>query len=179
MEAFVSVCVARMSHNAGVNDSRTAATPAQDSRIRATRGRLQQIAYWLDGCIPIPGTRWKIGLEPIIGLVPVAGDVIGFLLSTLIILEGIKLGAPATLIARMIGITLLDAVGGLVPVFGDLFDFAYKANRRNSQLLTKHLDELEGRPVPKSRLRQLFGLMLLGGVAVLLCWGAYRLYTSF
>ena len=157
------------------DDARIALPPEHHHRVRATRARLQRIAYWLEGCIPIPGTRWKIGLEPIIGLVPIAGDVVGFLLSTIIVLEGIKLGAPASLITRMVGITIFDVLIGLVPVLGDLFDFAYKANRRNAQLLTQHLDELEGKPAPKSRLRQLLSLAILGGVAVLLLWGVYWL----
>jgi hypothetical protein len=165
-----------MSHNAGVNDTRSAPPAEHHQRIRATRERLQQIAYWLENCIPIPGTRWKIGLEPIIGLVPVAGDAIGFALSTLIIFEGIKLGAPSSLITRMVGITVFDVLVGLVPVLGDLFDFAYKANRRNAQLLTKHLDEIEGLPpARRSWPRRMLSLALLGAVAMLLGWGVYRL----
>lgn len=158
-----------------MNDTRIALPPEHHHRIHAARVRLQQIAYWLEGCIPIPGTRWKIGLEPIIGLVPVAGDVIGFLLSTIIILEGIKLGAPAGLITRMVGITLLDMLIGFVPVLGDLLDFAYKANRRNAQLLTKHLDEIEGLPQPKSRLRRLLSLGLLAITTAAMGWLLYRL----
>lgn len=161
-----------------MNDTRSAPPAEHHQRIRAARERLQQIAYWLEGCIPIPGTRWKIGLEPIIGLVPVAGDVIGFALSTLIIFEGIKLGAPSSLITRMVGITVFDVLIGLVPVLGDLFDFAYKANRRNAQLLTKHLDELEGKPpAQRSVARRFVGMILLLGSAALVCWSLYQLFV--
>lgn len=153
--------------------------PSHQARINAARGRLQQIAYWLEGCIPVPGTRWTVGLEPIIGMVPVAGDALGFAASSLIIFEGIKLGAPPRLIARMIGVTMLDGLIGLVPVLGDLFDFAYKANKRNAALLTRHLDEMEGKPPHKSILRRAVSLALLGGVASLLGWGVYRLYLYF
>lgn len=156
-----------------------ASPPAHPQHLQSAqrvRARLQKIAYWLDGCIPVPGTRWRIGLEPIIGLVPVAGDIVGFLLSGFIIVEGIRVGAPPRLIARMLGITLLDALSGLVPVLGDVFDFAYKANRRNAELLMRHLDALEGRTQRVPRWRQLIHLALVLGVLGLLAWGCVRLF---
>lgn len=158
-----------------------AARPAPDpdkQYIQPVRARLQKIAYWLDGCIPVPGTRWKVGLEPIIGLVPVAGDVIGFLLSGFIIIEAVRIGAPPRLLARMIGITVVDVLSGLVPVIGDLFDFAFKANRRNAELLSRHLDALEGRQAGGSRWRQLFYLVLLAVITGMLLWGLYRLLQA-
>lgn len=143
--------------------------------IQRVRARLQTIAYWLDGCISVPGTRWKVGLEPIIGLVPVAGDIVGFLLSSFIILEGVRLGAPPQLTARMVGITVLDVLSGLVPVVGDLFDFAFKANRRNADLLTQHLDALENRPRRQRWLSRVVALVLLAGVLGLLAWALFQL----
>jgi hypothetical protein len=136
---------------------------------------LQTIAYWLDGCISVPGTRWKVGLEPIIGLVPIAGDIVGLLLSSFIIIEGVRLGAPPQLTARMVGITVLDALSGLVPVFGDLFDFAFKANRRNADLLMQHLDVLENKPRRQRWGSRLVALVLLAAVLGLLAWGLFRL----
>lgn len=162
-----------------MNRTLVPADPAQQQRIDAARGRLQQIAYWLDGCIPVPGTRWTVGLDPIIGMVPIAGDALGFVVSSLIIFEGIKLGAPPRLIVRMIGVMVLDVLIGLVPVLGDLFDFAYKANKRNADLLTRHLDELEGKPSKRSWPRRLFGAALLGGLLLLMGWAVYSSYRLF
>lgn len=170
-----------MPHNRQVNELRNNLDPTQQQRVAAARERLRKIAYWLEGCIPVPGTRWTVGLEPIIGMVPIAGDALGFAVSSLIIFEGIKLGAPPKLIGRMIGVTALDTVVGLVPLLGDVFDFAYKANKRNAALLLRHLDEVEGKPVRKSWQQRVVGVALLGGLIVLVGWaayGAYRLVTA-
>lgn len=158
-----------------MTDASLSAHPQQLELARRVRARLNKIAYWLDGCISVPGTRWKIGLEPIIGLVPVVGDLVGLLLSGFIIIEGVRVGAPPRLTARMVGIAALDLLSGLVPVLGDVFDFAFKANRRNAELLIRHLDSLEGKLPRSSRWRQwlylAFGMTLL----VALSWGFYRL----
>ncbi len=160
-----------------MDDTRKTLQPQHIQRIPQVRARLQKIAYWLDGCIRVPGTRWKIGLEPIIGLVPVAGDIVGLLLSSVIIIEGVRVGAPPHLIARMIGITVIDALSGLVPVLGDLFDFAFKANRRNAELLTRHLDAVEGKPANSPLWRQLITLALLAAVLALAGWGCFALFS--
>jgi hypothetical protein len=150
--------------------------PQQLESARRVRARLHRIAYWLDGCITVPGTRWKIGLEPIIGLVPVVGDLVGLVLSGFIIIEGVRVGAPPRLTARMVGIAVIDLLSGLVPVLGDVFDFAFKANRRNAELLIRHLDTLEGRRPQPSRWRQfayvVLGLSLVCGLAWSLYWMA-------
>jgi hypothetical protein len=78
----------------------------------------------------------------------------------------------------MVGITILDVLIGLVPLLGDLFDFAYKANKRNADLLTRHLDELEGKPMPRSWPSRMMGMCLLLIVAGLFGWVCYRLMLA-
>lgn len=145
-------------------------------QVRRVRARLDRIAYWLDECFTIPGTGWKIGLEPIIGLVPVAGDLVGLLLSGYIILEGIRVGAPPRLTARMAGIALVDVLSGLIPVVGDVFDFAFKANRRNAQLLSRYLDNLEGRDQSQSRTITMAMFALSAGAIALIVWTIFLFY---
>src|SRR5512138_1532370 len=93
------------------------------------------LARLLDEAIEIPGTSWRIGIDPLIGLVPGIGDVLGAILSTWILLVGVRLGAPGSVIARMALNVAVDTVVGSIPLAGDLADFAWKANVRNVRLL--------------------------------------------
>jgi Domain of unknown function (DUF4112) len=102
--------------------------------------RLRQLAHLLDDRFQIPGTRYRIGLDGLIGLVPGIGDAVTTLLSLYIVLEARRLGVPVTKLGRM-GLNVgIDAVVGAVPLVGDLFDVAWKSNRRNLRLLLDHLD---------------------------------------
>ena len=102
--------------------------------------RLRQLAYLLDDRFRIPGTKYRIGLDGLVGLVPGIGDAVTTLLSLYIVLEARRHGVPVSKLGRM-GLNVgLDAVLGAVPLVGDLFDVAWKANRRNLALLLEHLE---------------------------------------
>jgi hypothetical protein len=98
--------------------------------------RLRGLAHFLDRSIPLG--RWRIGFDPIIGLIPGLGDWVGAVLSLYVLYEGARLGMPARVIARMGGNILVEAVVGAVPIVGDLFDFAWQANTRNLALIERH-----------------------------------------
>jgi uncharacterized protein DUF4112 len=100
---------------------------------------LRRLAWWLDEAFPIPGTQQRIGFDALIGLIPGIGDGIGALLSTYIILEGARRGATVWTVVRMLGNVAVDTALGTVPFLGDLFDGAFKANRRNLDLLSASL----------------------------------------
>ena len=115
--------------------------PQTTERIR----RMRSLAWLLDNSIPLPG-GWRIGLDPIIGLVPGLGDAIGALLSAFIISEARSLGAPRSILLRMIGNVAIDTVLGAIPFAGDIFDAAFKANSRNLALLARYqLDPIRSR----------------------------------
>jgi hypothetical protein len=99
--------------------------------------RLRSLAWLLDSSIPLPG-GFRIGLDAIIGLVPVVGDVAGALVAGFILNEARMLGAPRSVLLRMSANVLLEAVLGAVPILGDLFDAGYKANLRNIALLEQY-----------------------------------------
>jgi hypothetical protein len=101
--------------------------------------RLRRLGYLLDNSIPVPGTRFRIGIETIIGLVPGLGDLVGGGLSAWIILQAARLGAPPSLLARMGWNLLVDTAVGAIPLLGDLFDAGFKANMRNLALLEGHV----------------------------------------
>ncbi|MBM3818756.1 MAG: DUF4112 domain-containing protein [Acidimicrobiia bacterium] len=112
-------------------------TPAQLQRLEA----LRQVSQLLDSAFVLPGTNYRIGLDPIIGLVPVVGDLISPLFTAGIIWQARDLGVPRVVQLRMILNVAVDALLGMVPVVGDLFDFAWKANDMNMALLEAHAEE--------------------------------------
>jgi hypothetical protein len=101
--------------------------------------RLQYLATLLDARFRIPGTNWRFGLDGIIGLIPGVGDAAGALISLYIVAEAWRLGARKRTIVWMLGNIALDALLGAVPVLGDLFDVAWKANVKNMRLLKRDL----------------------------------------
>lgn len=121
-----------------------------------------RLAGLLDDAFTVPGTNLRVGLDGLIGLIPGVGDVIGAALSTLVIALSARAGAPRPVLARMAGNVLIETVVGLVPVLGDLFDFAWKANRKNVELLDAVLRD------PDRTARRSTGWLIAGAVAVLL-----------
>ena len=101
--------------------------------------RLDQFAYWSDDCIPIPGLNARIGFDPVIGLVPVWGDVITAVISCYVPYQAYRVGAPPSLIFKMLVVIIADALSGSIPVAGDLIDAAFKANKMNVRMLKDYL----------------------------------------
>lgn len=101
--------------------------------------RLDRLAYWLDDRFRVPGTEIRIGLDGLVGLIPGVGDAATALLSAYIVAEAWGLGAPPSILARMLANLGIDLGLGVVPVVGDLVDIGWKANRRNVDLLRRHL----------------------------------------
>lgn len=103
--------------------------------------RARALARILDTAVGIPGTRIRFGLDPVLGLVPGAGDVASAMLSAYIVLVAANKGAPRPVIWRMLGNIAVDTALGSVPVLGDLFDVAFKSNIRNVELLERYAIE--------------------------------------
>jgi Domain of unknown function (DUF4112) len=101
--------------------------------------RLEALAKLMDSSFNVPGTNIRMGLDGIIGLVPIAGDLISGMISSYVIWEARRLGASRWVIGRMMTNTLIDTVFGAVPILGDAFDVLFRTNIRNLALLKKHL----------------------------------------
>jgi hypothetical protein len=101
--------------------------------------RLERLAKLLDSEFRVPGTRFRFGLDGLVGLVPGIGDAAGLAISSYIVVEAWRLGAPPPILMRMIANLALDTAVGSVPIAGDLFDIAWKANKRNMDLLLRHV----------------------------------------
>jgi hypothetical protein len=102
---------------------------------------IEMLAKLMDNQFQIPGTGIRFGLDPIIGLIPGGGDFAGFLVAAYMLTTLAKNGASGFVLARMVFNIVLDAVLGTIPVLGDVFDFAFKANQRNLQLMREHYQE--------------------------------------
>lgn len=102
---------------------------------------LDLLAHLLDDWFRIPGTSIRVGLDGLIGFVPWLGDVLAGLASCILIIAAWFRGVPYVTLARMVVNLGIDVVVGSIPLFGDMFDIAWKANRRNYKLMTRHLQQ--------------------------------------
>jgi hypothetical protein len=112
-------------------------TEGQEQRLAL----LRQISSLLDSAFTVPGTSIRVGLDPILGLVPGLGDLASPIFTVAILWQARELGVPRVVQLRMIGNVAIDALFGLVPLLGDLFDVAWRANDRNMLLLDRHARE--------------------------------------
>lgn len=122
--------------NAFAPSAATSAAPSAD--IRRELARLRSLATLLDAAFRIPGTRARWGLDTLIGLLPVGGTVLMLIPSLYIVWKSWKLGAPPAVLSRMLANVLVEGAADLVPVLGDVFDTAFKADLRNVALLEQH-----------------------------------------
>ena len=135
-----------------------------------TRQKLKALAWWLDSSIRLPG-GFRIGADAIVSLVPFLGDVLGLLLSGYIVLQAARLRAPFSVLARMLLNIAIEGVIGLVPLAGDVFDAAWKANQRNISLLEGYLDQPAATATTSRRLFAVLALawVVLMAVLTVLC----------
>jgi len=99
---------------------------------------IEHLAYLMDGAIPIG--RWSIGLDPLLGLIPGIGDLLGALISMVIVMRAVQAGVPRIAIARMMANITVDTLIGSIPLLGDAFDFAFKANLKNLRIYEQSLN---------------------------------------
>ncbi|CAN5734648.1 hypothetical protein BH23CYA1_BH23CYA1_16360 [soil metagenome] len=134
----------------------------------ASLKRLRQISHLLDNAIAIPGSDFRIGLDPILGILPGGGDIVTGLMSVYIVFEAAKMGLPAATLGRMGFNILLDTLTGTIPIIGDFFDVTWKANSQNVALLEKHLAD----PTPSRSADRLFAIVIVVGLLALILGAA-------
>lgn len=144
----------------------TPPAPQEREKLESALARLESSARLLDSQFRIPFTRIRFGLDPLMGLLPGIGDAAGLILSLYLMVEAARLGAGTRQVTRMAGNVLLEFVIGIVPIVGDLFDFAWKANDRNAALLRRHIEKRldpgpRRRPWIQYTLIAVFGALLL------------------
>ncbi|WP_242916257.1 DUF4112 domain-containing protein [Pontibacter liquoris] len=144
---------------------------------------VDHISHLMDSQFRLPGTNFRFGLDPILGLLPFAGDLASFGVSAMLIVTMARHGASGKLVALMLVNVALDTLIGSIPILGNIFDFAYKANDRNVRLLRRHYEEGKYQGSGKGVIAGvLIGLVVL---LVFLAWSlwqmaewAYHLLTS-
>lgn len=104
------------------------------------RRRVEAMEALLEGLFVIPGTNRRVGLDSLVGLIPVVGDLVTAGMGAWIIWEAKNLGMPKWQLARMAGHVGIDTLIGAIPFAGDLFDFLYKSNSKNLRIIRKHMD---------------------------------------
>ena len=136
---------------------------------------LDWIAKLMDAQFTVPGTKFKFGLDGIIGLIPGAGDISTFAISVYLISIMARNGASGYLVARMVLNVVIDAVFGMIPLLGDLFDIAFKANMRNLKLMKEHY--VEGRHKGGAWKIVVPIILLLFVFIGATIWGSYKLFA--
>lgn len=138
-----------------------------------TTGRAREFARIMDSAFRVPGTRFRFGLDPILGLVPGLGDAIGGGFGFYLLVQAFRAGAPPVVMIRMFANIAADLVLGAVPLLGDLFDAGFKANLRNLGLLERYQASPEA-----TRTRSLVLLLALLVALVLIIAGALWLLVA-
>lgn len=109
--------------------------------VQSIRKRIEAMEIILERSFVIPGLNRPVGLDAIVGLVPVVGDIISMAMGAYIVWEARNLDMPKWKLVRMAGNVAFDSAVGAVPVAGDLFDFMFRSNTRNLRIVKKHLDK--------------------------------------
>lgn len=163
-----------------------ALTPSRQQRAEAILKRVDDLAWLLDNSIYIPLINYRIGLDALIGLIPGLGDVAGLILSSLIVIQALRLRTPKAVLLRMILNIVMEALVGLIPVLGDFFDATFKANVRNVRLLRLAMEQPGVNPAldraDKGVIATVMGLLiglivLVGGAGAAIAWGLVSLFS--
>jgi hypothetical protein len=142
--------------------------PSEDRHRRAS---LEPLFKWLaiimDGLVRLPGTKFRFGLNPLIDFVPGIGDISAAFVSTSVLVYAVTRGLPKILLARMALNILINELVGIVPVLGSAFAFWFRANKRNYDLLQRHVEI----PTRSRKSDWIFVGVVLGLIFVIICAG--------
>lgn len=108
---------------------------------QSIRRRVESLERVLEGAFTVPGLNRKVGLDAMVGLVPIAGDVISAAIGMYLVWEARNLGMSKWQLARMTANVGFDTAVGAIPIAGDLFDFVFRSNSRNLKIIRKHMDK--------------------------------------
>jgi hypothetical protein len=121
-----------------MNSAPSAGTRARSPSLADAERRIAFVARMLDDLVTIPGTRQRLGLDSVVGLIPGLGDLASAAVGAWVILEAARFRLPGVVLLRMVVNTVVDLVIGAIPLIGDLFDVVFKSNSRNLALFRRH-----------------------------------------
>jgi hypothetical protein len=141
---------------------------------------VERVSHLMDEQFQIPGTNFRFGLDPLINLIPIAGGMGGFAVSTVLLITMAKHGVSRKVLLLMTLNILLDSTIGAIPLIGNIFDFAYKSNSRNIKLLKEHYDEGKHQGSGKGIIFWIFLILILSFLVVAyLIWLVMNWLISF
>jgi len=144
--------------------SRVTRTPHRGRHVSDAIREVETLAWLLDNSIPVPGTGGRrIGVDGLIGLVPVVGDLASAGMGLFVVWRGSRLGLPRVVVVRMLLNSAIDFAVGAIPVIGDAFDLWFKANTRNLRLMHRYVEAPETSTKP-----QWLVIAVVGGAVLLL-----------
>lgn len=146
-------------------------------RPEAKLETLDKLAWYLDSSIRIPGTKWTVGLDGLLGLIPGVGDLASGAVSSYILLQAVNRGVSTIVIAKMLINIGLDTILGVIPIVGDIFDLAFKANYRNVKLIHDY-EQTPKNIKQQSRLSVAIFLLAVTAALALIFWLALLLLSN-
>ena len=99
---------------------------------------IEKLTHYMDNLVRVPGTKFRFGVDPLLGIIPFGGEIVTFIISAIILLALVRHGTSGKLVVLMLSNVAIDALVGAIPFLGDIFDFAFKANKRNVDLLKQY-----------------------------------------
>src|SRR5262245_59549352 len=159
-------------------------TTAHDGRRLPPLAALEKLSVLLDAALAIPGTRWRIGIDGLLGLIPGVGDTLGAAFSSYIIYAAARQGAPKRTLFKMVCNVFVEAIVGLIPIVWDVFDIAWQANIRNMELLRAEPQFIVRSARSSRQVASLFAaaagisVVLLFVLSLLLLQSLYRLISG-
>ena len=140
-----------------------------NNQIKNTDYRLQYVqkmSTLLDNQFRIG--KFRFGIDPLLNIIPVAGDIFGFIMSVIIILTLVQHGASGKLVVKMLGNAALDAMVGTIPILGTIFDFGFKANTRNVKLLKEHYTQDKHQGTAAGEIKKIIIVVLFVSIILLI-----------
>ena len=141
--------------------------PEEKRKRQGLEPLFKWLAFIMDEVLRVPGTNFRFGLDPLIGLIPGIGDTSSALVSAFALIQALRIGVPKVLLARMALNILVNEVIGIIPVVGDAFSFWFKSNSRNLEIIRNH----RLGSAPPSRSDWLFVIGVLVALVVIVCTG--------
>jgi hypothetical protein len=151
-----------------ISDKETLEWSAASDASHKSAHDLERLAHWLDSVFEIPGIRLRFGIDALLGLLPGVGDTASALASVYILQSATKFGVPRITVARMTLNIMIDLLMGALPIVGDVFDVYWKANRKNVELLRRHVKANAAIERKLTRSDSLFVAGMIALIAVIL-----------
>jgi len=136
--------------------------PSRHERFAAFERRYAAVSRVLDDLVAIPGTKQRVGLDPVIGLIPWIGDLVSAGVGFWLIAEAARFRIPSVVLARMVFNTIVDLAVGAIPFLGDLFDVVSRSNRRNLELFRRHATDAYASTAEHRAFLAGLGLVVIG-----------------